>query len=87
MGPILKTYCGFIYGARHFSTSLKFSFFHYKNDGEKCLPPKMKPEWFFRIGHFQIGHPVSFIIGGDIIEGNIIGEDVDIRGPSLASRK
>ena len=30
---------------------------------------------------------VSFIIGGDIIEGNIIGEDVDICGPSLASRK
>ena len=92
--PILKSYCGFIFGARHFSLSFlwwknwyilifginmiwlniqnldltenvknepnhralwnfwivfisnikMYTFFHHKNDGEKCLPPKMKSQ-------------------------------------------
>ena len=35
-----------------------YTFFHYENDGEKCLPPKMKSQWLFKMSHFHIEHPV-----------------------------
>ena len=30
----------------------------YENDGEKCLPPKMKSQWLFKMSHLHIEHPV-----------------------------
>ena len=35
-----------------------YTFFHYEIDGEKCLPPKMKSQWLFKMSHFHIEHPV-----------------------------
>ena len=35
-----------------------YTFFHYENDGEKCLPPKMKLQWLIQMSHFHIEHPV-----------------------------
>ena len=37
-----------------------YTFFHYENDGEKCLPPKMKSQWLFKMSHFHIEHPVWY---------------------------
>ena len=37
-----------------------YTFFHYENDGEKCLPPKMKSQWLFKMSHFHIEHPVYY---------------------------
>ena len=43
-----------------FIPSIKiYTFFHHKNDGGKCLVPKMKPQKLFKIHPIYIGHPVG----------------------------
>ena len=39
-----------------------YIFFHHKNDGEKCLAPKMKPQYssLEYIGHFHIRYHVLY---------------------------
>ena len=56
IGSILNSYCGFIFDARHF-----FPSFLHKNDEEKCLAPKTKPQLAFRKLAIHIDHPVRVV--------------------------
>ena len=68
---ILKSFYGFVFGARHFSHHsydgkmrtiwcLEWLFF-FKNDGEKCLAPKMNPQKLLIMSHNYIGYPVYYL--------------------------